>query len=306
MSVTSAGMSGLRFSVVVPTYNRPLSLAACVGALSEMEEPSGGFEIVVVNDGGVPPPEEVIATALRSGGPRDVRVIEQRNAGPAAARNAGAAAARGRCIAFTDDDCLPERQWLVAFDAALTSMPQALVGGRTVNAITGSVYADASQQLADFVSAYFDGTSRGRFFTSNNIALLHDAFFAAGAFDSSFPFSAGEDREFCDRWSAQHRPSATAGDAVVRHVHVLTAARFVRQHFTYGRGARTFRGVRAASGRPVAIDLTFYARSIRNALSRGYGARGPVFAALTILAHAAYGGGLLWQSLPRVSRRSDA
>ena len=287
-----------RFSVIVPTFNRPAQLAACVAALARLDRPGGDLEIVIVNDGGVPP--SLSATVLAPGlGERcTVRIIEQRNAGPAAARNAGAEVARGEFLAFTDDDCLPEAGWLAAFDSALRNAPDALVGGRTINAVASSVYAEASQQLADFVAAYFDGgpSAGGRFFTSNNIALARDTFLAAGGFDASFPFSAGEDREFCDRWSAQGRPSISVSSAVVRHAHDLSARRFLRQHFTYGRGASAFRRVRAGAGRPVRVDPAFYAHSLTYPFKRGLGARAPVIALLTAGAHAAYAAGLLWES----------
>jgi GT2 family glycosyltransferase len=231
-----------------------------------------------------------------------LRVIEQANAGPAAARNAGANGARGALLAFTDDDCLPDPGWLTAFDSSLHAEPAALAGGRTINAIP-SLFADTSQQLADFVSAYFDGGERGRFFTSNNMAVSRDAFLAAGGFDASFPFSAGEDRELCDRWSAQGRPSVSVPDAVVRHAHALSARRFLRQHFTYGRGAAAFREVRAETGRPVRVDPAFYARSMTWPFARMATARALLIASLILVAHAAYAAGLFWERTRGRTRR---
>jgi GT2 family glycosyltransferase len=290
---------GPRFSVVVPTFERPAQLAACVDALRALDRPGGALEVVIVNDGGRPPASELGAEASGDAG-FDLRIVEQRNAGPASARNAGAAAARGEWLAFTDDDCLPDRNWLTAFDAVLRATPDALVGGRTINAITDSLLADTSQRLADFVSSWFGGGAAGRFFTSNNLAVARATFLAAGGFDTRFPFSAGEDRELGDRWSAQGRPSVSAPEAIVRHAHRLSARGFVRQHFTYGRGAVAFRRVRAESGRPVRIDPAFYARSLSYAL-RGGGVRAPARAALTAVAHGAYAAGLLYES-----RRSRA
>ncbi|MFL5617310.1 MAG: glycosyltransferase [Gemmatimonadaceae bacterium] len=285
---------GPRFTVIVPTFNRPASLAACVAALRALERPGGTLEIVIVNDGGRPPTADVMQITV--GDPAlELRVVEQRNAGPAKARNTGAAEARGEWLAFTDDDCLPDRGWLTAFDAVLRATPDALVGGRTVNALPDSMFADTSQRLADFVSSYFAGGAAGRFFTSNNLAVARDTFLAAGGFDIRFPFSAGEDRELGDRWSAQGRPSVSAPEAIVRHAHRLSARGFVRQHFRYGRGAAAFRRVRAASGRPVRVDPAFYTRSLSYAL-RGGGVRAPARATLTALAHAAYAFGLLYES----------
>lgn len=295
----------MRFSVVVPTYNRPDQLASCLGALSRLLPPPGGFEIVVVNDGGTAPLESVVATTSRMVGPASVHVIQQANAGPAAARNAGAAAALGQCVAFTDDDCLPDPGWLVALDSVLAAAPDALVGGRTVNVVR-TVYAEASQTLVDFVAGYFSGGVTGRFFASNNLAVARDAFIAAGAFDAKFPFSAGEDREFCDRWSVQGRPSIFADDAVVWHAHALSARTFARQHFTYGRGARMFRTRRASSGRPVRIDPGFYVRSIAHAFTHGRGWRAPAVALLTVGAHLAYVCGLMWESVRGRARLQEA
>jgi GT2 family glycosyltransferase len=282
-----------RFTVIVPTFERPAPLAACVGALRALDRPGGSLEIVIVNDGGRPPAPDTVRAA--DDATLVLRVVDQRNAGPASARNRGAAEARGEFLAFTDDDCLPDRGWLTAFDAALRATPDALVGGRTVNAIPDSVFADTSQRLADFVSSYFHGGAMGRFFTSNNLAVAREAFLAAGGFDTSFPFSAGEDRELGDRWSAQGRSSVAAPDALVRHAHRLSARGFLRQHFTYGRGAVAFRRVRAESGRPVRVDPAFYVQSLADAL-RGGGVRAPARAALTAIAHAAYAAGLVYES----------
>jgi GT2 family glycosyltransferase len=296
----SAPRPAVRFSVIVPTYERPAQIAACVAALRRMEQPGGALEIVVVNDGGAPLSAALASPAAGDG--CELRVIEQANAGPAAARNAGAAAARGSYLAFTDDDCRPELGWLTALDAALDAQPDALAGGRTVNAATASPFAETSQILADFVASHFDGGAGGRFFTSNNLAVARERFVESGAFDTSFPFSAGEDREFCDRWSAQGRPSVFVESAVVRHEHALSARRFVRQHFTYGRGAAAFRRVRATTGRPVRIEPSFYVRSLAHAWHAAPGARGLAYVALTVLAHASYGAGLLWE-VRRLRRR---
>ena len=282
----------VRFSIIVPTYNRPEHIAACVASLRRLDQPDGGVEIVIVNDGGAALPTGISDDV---GDGREVRVVEQANAGPATARNTGARMARGTLLAFTDDDCRPEPGWLVAFDAALRAQPDALAGGRTLNAID-SIYAEASQLLADFVASYFDGGVSGRFFTSNNLAVSREAFLASGAFDTSFPFSAGEDRELCDRWSAQGRPSVRVESAVIRHEHALTAWRFVRQHFTYGRGGAAFRRKRAATDRPVVVVPGFYAKSLAYAWRHSPGTRGALYVALTMLAHASYAAGLLLES----------
>ena len=108
------------FSVVVPTYERPASLARCLDALAAQTLDHDRFEVIVVDDGSAEPPRAVVARAAAS---IDVRLVEQANAGPATARNAGAEASRGRYVVFTDDDCRPDPEWLSAIDVTAARHP---------------------------------------------------------------------------------------------------------------------------------------------------------------------------------------
>ena len=279
----------MRFSVVVPTYRRPVALSECLAALRALRPPDGGYEIVVVNDGGPPLP----AALMRDRGHAvALTVIEQANAGPGAARNRGAASARGDVLAFTDDDCQPERDWLVELNATLAAAPEALVGGRTRNALPDDVYAVTSQLLIDFVSRWFCGGPAGCFLATSNLAVARRAFEDSGGFDPRFTACGGEDREFADRWAAAGRPTLLASGAVVQHRHRLTFRTMLRQHHTYGRGARLYRSIRAAEGRPVAIRPSFYLQSLLHPL-RYAERRAPLVVVLTAFCHLSYAAGLL-------------
>src|SRR3712207_1403127 len=93
------------FSVIVPTYERPAQLAACLGALARLDCPAASFEVIVVDDGSAAAPGRRLDEFRDL---LDVRLLTQANAGPAAARNRGASEARGSFLAFTDDDCAPD------------------------------------------------------------------------------------------------------------------------------------------------------------------------------------------------------
>jgi glycosyltransferase involved in cell wall biosynthesis len=290
-------MTAVRWSVVVPTYDRPRQIAACLKSLGTLTPPSGGFEIIVVNDGGRAPPPEAVERA-RHGAPARVTVLTQENQGPAVARNTGAERAQGEWLAFTDDDCLPDPGWLLQLDRVTSGSPDILLGGRTTNAFEDNIYSVASQLLTDLTSAYFDGGAAGRFYNSNNMAVPRDAFLKAGGFDVRLP-KAGEDREFSDRWSARGQPTRTVEYAVVHHAHDLTLLSFLRQHFTYGRAASEYRRIRADAGRPVRVEPRFYLRSLRYAGTVARGLRAAALSTLIFLAHGAYGAGLLLETIRR-------
>ncbi|MEM1127325.1 MAG: glycosyltransferase [Bacteroidota bacterium] len=229
----------LAFSVVVPTYNRPEALARCLGALAALDYPPDALEVVVVDDGSH---MDLRPTVQAVQGRLPCRLVQQANAGPAAARNAGARAATHPYLAFTDDDCCPEPSWLRALADTLEATPGALAGGRTLNVLGGNPYAATSQLLVSYLYDYYaDRTDGLRFFTSNNFAMARDRFIELGGFDETFPLAAGEDREFCYRWGRRGWPLRYTDQAVIRHAHTMTLHGFVRQHLAYGRGAYHFR-----------------------------------------------------------------
>lgn len=257
-------------SVVVPTYSRPHQIAGCVQALRELNYPADRLEIVVVDDGS---PVPVDLGRQEDGGPR-VRLIRQDNAGPARARNQGADAASGEIIAFTDDDCRPDPDWLRHLVSVVAREPEALAGGHTVNALSGNVLAEASQSLVDFLYASFPSTRALRpFFTSNNIAVSAAAFRRLGGFDETFRYSAGEDRDLSERW-ASGGELRYVPEARIRHHHDLSPVRFLRQHFVYGRGAAHLARRRHLRGEPSpsVAPLSFYA----GMLAFGMRAHGPL------------------------------
>ena len=288
-------MTRVEFSVVIPTYNRPRQLSACLAALAEQTHPSGGFEVIVVDDGGCVPLDSIVHPF------RDhlkVHLLRQVNAGPATARNRGAGSASGRYVAFTDDDCLPDTHWLEFFERRFQEVPQRLLGGNTVNARSGNHFSEASQHLIAYLYDYYGADdSRTAFFASNNMAIPLDVFHEIGGFDTSFPFAAGEDREFCDRWHAEGLPSAYVSDAVVYHDHDLDFSGFVRQHFTYGRGACHFHEARRRreGGSFTVEPLSFYMGLVGYPLNAGRTAREWLQSGLLALSQIANASGFFWE-----------
>ena len=239
MSVTSAFIS-----IIIPTYRRPEALRDCIEALSRLDYPPRRFEIIIVDDGGGIPLMPLLAQFVNH---LLITVVEQPNAGPAAARNFGAIHASGDFLAFTDDDCQPDPQWLQALSAMLVSTPDSLVGGRTVNALTSNPYAQASQTIIDVVYDHYNSPPREvHFFASNNMAVSTKTFKSVNGFDPGFRTS--EDRDLCDRIRAKGYPLRYAPEAVIFHAHTLTLRSFWEQHSGYGRGAWLYHAARSQRG----------------------------------------------------------
>ena len=190
----------------------------------------------MVDDGGETPVDPVVAP-FRSH--LTVTLIRQPNAGPAAARNTGAERARGEYLAFTDDDCLPDPDWLMELAQVLSRVPESMVGGTTRNAAP-SLYSATSQLIVDVVYRHYNADPlRARFVASNNMALPAREFREIGGFDPDF--RTAEDRDLCDRWLHRGNRIIHTPAARVRHVRHMNARAYCRQHFEYGRGAERFR-----------------------------------------------------------------
>jgi len=271
------------FSIVIPTYNRPAQLAVCLQACARLDYPRDRFEVIVVDDGGTTPLDEIVT---RFHGMLTLKLLRQENTGPAAARNRGASEARGEFLAFTDDDCSPAPKWLQALTAQFVASPDCAVGGQTLNALPHNLYSTASQLLI-----------ASRFFPSSNLAFPTKEFRAIGGFDVTYPRAAAEDRELCDRWLHHGYRMIYAAEAMVYHAHDLTFRTFLRQHFHYGQGALYFRQVRARRGQDrVKVEPpAFYFNMLRYPFVTARGCNALIMMLLLVVTQVANAAGFFWE-----------
>lgn len=94
------------FSVVIPLYNKELSIANTIQSV--LDQTCQDFEIVVVNDDSTDLSAEIVE---QINDPR-IRLIHQKNQGVSAARNTGTREAKYEWIAFLDGDDLWEKEHL--------------------------------------------------------------------------------------------------------------------------------------------------------------------------------------------------
>lgn len=95
----------MKVSVIVPTYNAEGFIALCLDAL--ITQNFTPFEIIVVDNGSHDKTCEIIKRYST------VRLLYQNDIQSSyAARNIGITQAKGDILAFTDADCIPEKDWL--------------------------------------------------------------------------------------------------------------------------------------------------------------------------------------------------
>jgi glycosyltransferase involved in cell wall biosynthesis len=177
-----------RVSVVVPTYGRPALLRRCLDALVRQSMPAGDYEIVVVDDGRSDETRRVAYLAGSDSAQMSQSMITPivrytrppaGKRGPAAARNAGWHTARAATIAFTDDDTIPDAQWLTEGLAAMALHAQC-----EVSAAAGHIAVPLPPNPTDWDlnTAGLDGAE----FATANCFVRRTALEIVGGFDERF------------------------------------------------------------------------------------------------------------------------
>lgn len=93
-------------SVIVPVFNDRAGILRCLEAIATQSYPLGRIEVLVVDNGSVPP------LTIEPTYPFRLSVLRCLTPGSYAARNSGARSASGEILAFIDADCWPDHDWL--------------------------------------------------------------------------------------------------------------------------------------------------------------------------------------------------
>jgi len=203
-------MSGnLPASVIIPVYNDGARLARCLQALAIQSLGAGRFEAIVVDNGSHDSPEVIVADFPFA------RFLAEALPGSYNARNAGAAVARGTCLAFTDSDCRPDRDWLANAVDYLDSNPE-------VSAIGGCIELDrtstpSAAELYERVYAFRQERYVGQhgFAATANLVVRRNVFEEVGPFDGAR--KSGGDLEWGQRLAAAGHVMRYVPQVVVHH-----------------------------------------------------------------------------------------
>jgi glycosyltransferase involved in cell wall biosynthesis len=121
---------------VIPSRDRHALLADCLASLRG-QEPPGGWELIVVDDGSEEPLEVTVERCAAAELP--VRCLRQDAAGLNAARNFGLSHVTGEIVAFLDDDTIVSPGWAMALDRGFAETGCDAIGGRVVLGFEGGL-----------------------------------------------------------------------------------------------------------------------------------------------------------------------
>lgn len=217
---------GLRISVIVCTRNGAARIGACLADLESQSFPA--HEIIVVDDGSTDGSGDLVLERFPH-----VRLLRREAGGLSAARNAGAELATGEVLAFTDDDCEPDRDWLAGLATAFAKGWDAAGGPNLppparfdAEAIVAAASGAPSHVMLDDEEAeHLPGC---------NLAVRRSTYFAVGGFDPLF-MTAGDDVDFCWRLRDHGYRMGFAPTAFVWHHRRPSLRGYLKQQIGYGK-----------------------------------------------------------------------
>jgi GT2 family glycosyltransferase len=190
------------FSVIIPTYHRNDLLAKCLDCLSPNVQilDADQYEVIVSDDGHDSNAKEMIKQNYPW-----VKWVAGPRKGPAANRNNGVRYAQGEWLVFTDDDCLPDPQWLISFFESLKPDTWVYEGKTICNTLITSPLQHAPINMT------------GGYLWSCNMMVQRSLFFDLKGFDENFSYPHLEDVDFRDRIQKQCYTFLFVDKAIVNH-----------------------------------------------------------------------------------------
>jgi glycosyltransferase involved in cell wall biosynthesis len=178
-------------------------LKKCVNSLLEIDFPD--YEIIVVNDGSTDGTEEFLNGVKN----RKIKVVHnERNQGISASRNIGLKHAKHDIIAFTDDDCEVDKDWL-------RNLTKGFIDEQT-GFVIGQTFYDNKNYKGYFPERLVSNIGAKLPMTCN-IAYQKKVFTKCGDFDSRLFRDSNEDSEMAIRSISKGFSFNRSLDALVYH-----------------------------------------------------------------------------------------
>ena len=221
----------MRYSIIVPVYNRPDEVDELLQSLCEQTVKD--FEVLIVEDGSVKPCKDVCdkyANIL------DLHYYAKENSGPGQSRNYGAERANGEYVIILDSDVVLPASYLQAVEDELKQNPCEAFGGPDA---THPSFTPIQKAISYSMTSFFTtGGIRGgkakldKFYPrSFNMGIRRDVYLQLGGFTK---MRFGEDIDFSYRIVEAGYMPRLFPEAWVWHKRRTDFRKFFRQVYNSG------------------------------------------------------------------------
>ncbi len=115
-------------SIVISAYNAEKTIWETLESLKDQDFDHKRFEVIIVDDGSIDATKDIIQWYINNGD-ISIHYYFQENQWVGIARNHGIIKASGNIIAFTDADCICDKDWLSVISEEINENWKKLIGG---------------------------------------------------------------------------------------------------------------------------------------------------------------------------------
>ncbi len=224
----------MKFSIIVPVYNRPEEIKELLDSLSRQSEKN--FEVIVVEDGSTDKAENVVSSYSEV---LDIQYFYKENEKPAIARNYGAKRAKGDYLLFFDSDCIIPPDYFKNINKKLSSNYTDAFGGPDA---ARDDFNNMQRAISYSMTSFFTtGGIRGRnektgkfYPRSFNMGVSLKVFNEIGGFPIT-KMHPGEDMVFSVEIIKRGYSTQLIKEAFVYHKRRNTLSSFHKQVFNFGK-----------------------------------------------------------------------
>ncbi len=219
-------------SIIIPAKNTQDTLKRCLDSILNLNYRD--YEIIIINDGSTDETGKILL------GYHGIKIVTTAGIGPSRARNMAVEFASGEFIAFTDADCIVDKDWLEELLAGFNCYPGAAsCGGRQELPDDASGFQKKVFLLMNKIGFVTDYMRRGEdriIEVSHNasccVMYKKDIFLKAGGFLEDF--WPGEDVELDYKLKKTGCKLVFNPKAVVYHYRVDSQKNFLKMMYRYG------------------------------------------------------------------------
>ena len=223
-------------SIIIPVLNAENYIRDCITSIVDQDFPKDQYEIIIIDNGSKDNTYNVIMDIIHNGNV-DNRIIITREPkkGAYMARNTGIKISKGDIIAFTDADCITDKNWLKELYKGFNPNNVGCVVG-LINPYNGNTIVEIYSKNKEVLSQKQTLVSKFLpYGQTANVAYRKDVFDKIGLFD--FEMMTGGDADIA--WRMQIYTDyklVYESKAIVEHRHRTSFKGFFKQQFRYGFG----------------------------------------------------------------------
>jgi glycosyltransferase involved in cell wall biosynthesis len=204
----------LQASVVICAYNRAQLLSLCIESINALNFPKENYEVLIIDNNSTDNTADICKAAITKFSLLTIRYFHEPNQGVAYSRTRGAKEAKGNIIAYIDDDCLADANWLNEIVNFYNSHEECMSSG-------GRIIPEYRVPVADWFGKYFWGLV-GNYDLSRSVFQMKGVRYPSGA-NMHFRKTAFEKYGYFDSDLGRSGKSLMAGEEKAMYLKLIHA-----------------------------------------------------------------------------------